>query len=143
MSLNVKRRHFVVVLCRGKMSKVDIPDGLNYRVIQGKHANSKLVVKDNYCYRIGKQEVARGTGEVITYLRCKYHSCPATAKIRGNQLEITSQDRVDHSCTATEGASAAKITAGELLTRMKARASHEGTTFSVSHYIINALSFRS
>ena len=135
-SLYTLNNHFNSVDQAGRMSKFDIPDGVNYRVIQGKHTNSRLVVKDNYCYHIGKQEVSRSTGEVVIYLKCKYGSCLATAKIRNNFLEVSSQDRVDHTCVANEGASAAKITAGELLTRMKTRAANEGTNFSVSIFTI-------
>ena len=109
----------------------DLKDGTNFRVIQGKHAGSKLIVNGKFSYRISKSEYNRGSQEVVHYLVCKYGPCLAKAVIKTNTLEM-SASQSHHTCDVDCGASTAKITAAKLLTKMKTRAANEGTTFSVS-----------
>ena len=111
--------------------KPDLQDGLNFRVIQGKHANSKLIVQDEFAFVVEKYDTSRASGPVM-YIKCRYSSCPARGVIKNNILEIKNVERNEHTCVRTDGASLAKIAVQELLNKMKNRAATEGTTFYVS-----------
>ena len=112
-----------------------LTDGLNYRVTQGKHRHSRLIVHGNFIYTLNATDCNRGDEEnAIYYLQCKYDSCLARAIIKNGFLEV--QERVPHSCEVNEGAGLHRIAAQEALNRMKTRAEKEATTFWVCNTFI-------
>ena len=114
-----------------------LTDGLNYRVTQGKHRHSCLIVQGNFIYTLNKTDCNRGDEEnAIYYLQCKYDTCLARAIIKNGHLQAHSQERVPHTCEVNEGAGLQKIAAQEALNRMKTRAEKEATTFWVCNSFI-------
>jgi len=122
----------------GSSGAPPLTDGENYRVTQGKQKNSRLIVHENFVYKLDKTELTRGD-EVNCkyYLQCKYQSCPARAIIKNGFLSAPSQDRIPHTCVETEGAGSDKIAAQDVLNRMRTRAGFEATTFWVCTLFIN------
>ena len=116
-------------------TRPDLKDGLNFRVIQGKQANSKLIVQDQFSFVVEKYDTSKASGPVM-YVKCRYASCPTRGVIKNNILEIRNVDRNQHTCVRTDGASLTKIAVQELTTKMKNRAATEGTTFYVSLIIL-------
>lgn len=102
----------------------DLVDGINYRVMPGKQANSKLVVKGGLCYKLDKKAVLK-SGQMVLYLKCKYSTCKGRAMIIERHLK-TNED-TEHTCPK-DGANTAHWRALECLTIMKERASREAST---------------
>ncbi len=101
--------------------------------MQGKRANSKLIIHERYTYILDKTDVRNN--EVTHYVRCKYHTCPARAVIKNSQLKRKPEDEDRHTCAANEGAGYNKILMQEALTRMKKRAAREASSYYVSIYM--------
>jgi len=104
--------------------------GANYRLVEGKRANSKLVVKDAYTYLIDKVDVRNG--EVTYYLKCKTQSCIARALIKNEVFKSKPEDEDRHTCGLTAAANYDQLSKQEALNRMKRRASREASTYYVS-----------
>lgn len=109
-----------------------LKDGLNFRVTQGKHSNSKIIIQEPFSFVVEKFDSSRATGDSIVYVKCRYASCPARAVIKNNFLEVKNPDRNGHTCPRTDGAGLNKIRVDELKNKMKKRAMSEGTSFYVS-----------
>jgi len=101
--------------------------GFNFRIIQGKQHNSRIIVQDNFCYILERQTTVADE-PTVHYVKCKYPSCPARGIIKANSLQV----RKEHTCDRENGQSLSKIAVQEVMTRMKRRAATEGTTFYVS-----------
>jgi len=104
--------------------------GANYRIVEGKRSNSKLVVKDAYTYLIDKIDVRNG--EVTYYLKCKTQSCIARALIKNEVFKTKPEDEDRHTCGLTEAANYDQLSKQEALNRMKRRAAREASTYFVS-----------
>ena len=112
-------------------SRQPIRDGQNFRVIQGSRKNSKIFVQDNFLYVLDKSE------EDTHYLKCKYNpNCQARAIVKDGYLTAPNVDKTPHNCEGQQQVSFVKLTAVEVLNRMKKRASSEGTSLYVSNLII-------
>ena len=111
----------------------ELQDGVNYRIIPGKHLASKLVIHNNFGYSINKRAFDKESKKAIFYLKCKYKSCKARAFIRNNYCGFN-EDNHPHTCQG-EGASPARWYAQAALARMKERAIKETSTFDVSFWI--------
>ena len=108
-------------------SNPSFKDGQNFRVIQGTRKNSKVFVQDNFLYILDKTE------EDTLYLKCKYsHTCQARAIVKENILTTPNIDKTPHNCEGQQQVSLIKLAAAEILTKMKKRASTEGTSLYVS-----------
>ena len=111
-------------------SRQAIRDGQNFRVIQGSRKNSKIFVQDNFLYVLDKSE------EDTHYLKCKYNpNCQARAIVKDGYLTAPNVDKTPHNCEGQQQVSFVKLTAVEVLNRMKKRASSEGTSLYVSNLI--------
>ena len=109
-------------------SNPSLKDGQNFRVIQGTRKNSKVFVQDNFLYILDKTE------EDTLYLKCKYsHTCQARAIVKENILTTPNIDKTPHNCEGQQQVSLIKLAAAEILTKMKKRASTEGTSLYVSY----------
>ena len=109
-------------------SRQAIRDGQNFRVIQGSRKNSKIFVQDNFLYVLDKSE------EDTHYLKCKYNpNCQARAIVKDGYLTAPNVDKTPHNCEGQQQVSFVKLTAVEVLNRMKKRASSEGTSLYVSN----------
>ena len=109
-------------------SRQPIRDGQNFRVIQGSRKNSKIFVQDNFLYVLDKSE------EDTHYLKCKYNpNCQARAIVKDGYLTTPNVDKTPHTCEGQQQVSFVKLTAVEVLNRMKKRASSEGTSLYVSN----------
>ena len=135
-SLNIKEHHYFVyfILAFSKMDQMNadqtsekptLQEGVNYRLIPGKHKNSKLIIVGNYAYKLEKLD------KNVLYLFCKFPSCKARAKIKGNVFYSTSGSKVPHTCQS-RGACAEFWEAHEALSRMKYRAELETTSYRVT-----------
>jgi len=107
-----------------------LQDGVNFRVIPGKHHGSKLVIHQQFGYSINKRVKDSTSGDSIYYLKCKYTTCSARGFIRRNFFAYN-PDQNPHTCEG-EGASTARWFAAAALARMKERAMKETSTLEVS-----------
>lgn len=100
--------------------------GINFRIIQGKQSNSRVIVQNNFCYILDKTTTIYD--DQVVYVKCKYSTCPARGIIKEDMLEV----RKDHTCHSNNGHSLSRIAVQEVLSKMKRRAATEGTSFFVS-----------
>lgn len=112
----------------------DLKSGINFRVIQGKHVGSKLVIIGDNAY-VSDQAPRDGASSSsgIFYLKCKFHrseQCKVRGKIVDNFATIFNMDTVQHTCTGQS--SPHRWRAQEALTRMKERAASESSSLDVS-----------
>ncbi len=114
--------HFTVVT-------MEVTTGTNYRVIPGKHKNSKVIVHEDYCLLVDKA-TKNAQNEVVFYLKCQNSDCAAKATIRAGTLTMSEKQR--HTCIEDSAVNRHKIVAQELLAKMKERAANEGTPYFVS-----------
>lgn len=105
---------------------------LNFRVIAGKHRNSKIYVKEPYTYVIDRSSKSSQESKSSIYLKCRIPSCPARAHIVDGFLN-TSVSRQGHSCNESESSGMAKISSLEVASKMKTRAELEMTGYWVSN----------
>jgi len=104
--------------------------GANSRLVDGKRANSKLIVKDGHTYLIDKTEVK--TGEVTYYLKCKSQACIARALIKNGIFKSKPEGEDRHTCGVTEASNHDQISKQEAMNRMRRRAAREASSYSVS-----------
>jgi hypothetical protein len=110
---------------------MELTDGDNFRVIQGKQFKSKIIVQGSFCYLVEKTE-QNANDELVFYLKCQVAQCPARATIKDKFLVVSNQDRNQHDCHEVAGQNLNKVMVTEALGKMKKRAAAEGTSFYVS-----------
>ena len=118
-------------MASGSGDIVQPPAGSNYRIIPGKQKKSRIYVKEPFTYIVDKSFSSIDT----VYLRCRSKTCSARAVIVNNFLRMP-DDRSNHSCNENESLSLARITALELVGKMKMRAELETASFYVSLFFI-------
>lgn len=109
---------------------VDLLSGLNFKVIQGKQANSKLVIVGEFAYLL---DHPREQSPGVLYIRCKFAKvagCKVRGKIENQFATIFNMDTIGHSCNGE--ASPMRWRAQEAMNRMKERAANETSTLDVS-----------
>jgi len=109
---------------------------LNYRIVPGKHKDSKIYVKEPFTYVHDRTTKNPIDNQIVLYLKCRSPTCPARAILTDGFLS-TAGSKHQHNCNDSESAGMAKITAMEISSKMKMRAELEMTSFHVSKiYII-------
>jgi len=112
-------------------------EGTNYRIIQGQKAKSRVVVSENFCYLIEKNDKNNPKGSVV-YLKCQVSSCPGRATIKNGLLTVSTNLKKQHDCNQNAPHKVHKIAVNEIIARMKARAATEGSSYYVRQlYVIS------
>jgi len=103
---------------------------LNYRIVPGKHKDSKIYVKEPFTYVLDRVTKNQVDDQAVFYLKCRSPTCPARAILTDGFLS-TAGSKHQHICNDSESQGMAKITALELSAKMKMRAELEMTSFHV------------
>lgn len=114
----------------------DLVDGVNYRVINGKRLNSKLVVTGGRCYTLDKKCIQK-SGVLVQYLKCKYKTCKGRASITGRRLTTNTDPEHAHNCQ-DHGSNTSHWRALECLHIMKERAAKETSKLQVQQIFVGS-----
>jgi len=106
-------------------------EGSNYRLMPGQKAKSRIVVSENFCYHIEKNDKKHPQGPVV-YLKCQVSSCPGRATIKNGVLTVSPNLKKKHDCNQDSQQNIHKISVNEIMTKMKSRAASESSSYYVS-----------
>jgi len=117
--------------CKVTVVTMEANEGSNFRIVQGQKAKSRVVVSDNFCYLIEKNDKNHPQGPVV-YLKCQVTSCPGRAMIKNGVLAVSPNLKKRHHCNQDSPQNLHKISVNEIIAKMKERAATESSSYYVS-----------